>query len=410
MDKYRDMRHIYYDSHRNSKTVQETLDSRYNSEATIRLPFCIGEHPAFVMHNNELSLLISSIYQANLQLERLGHDLPKEAIQQFWGNIMVEEIQQTNEVENVHSTRKEIREAVEEKENAYSKKRFVGMVKKYDMLIIGNEIPLQSCTDLRKLYDEFILDEVERENPENVPDGLIFRKGETGVYSRYDEPIHEGLFPEKKVIETMDQALSFLNDANFDPLIRIAVFHYAFAYVHPFYDGNGRMTRFISSYALSKLFDKSACLRISYVIKANRPAYYKMFKEANDRHGMGELTSFVMQFLKFFKQAIDESYQSLAEKKSHYERYKALLDQAIASRETNAPMKNNALLDQMLQAELFGHPCFSIEMITQLLGCSPKTARKTMEELSPLVYYKTEKRKYWWHINLDYLEQLSQDM
>ena len=272
MEQYRDMRHVYYDSHRNPQTVQQVLESRYNSEATIRLPFCIGEYPAFVMHNNELSLLISSIYQANLQLERIEHALPKEAIQQFWGNIMVEEIQQTNEVENVHSTRKEIREAVQEKENVHSNKRFVGMVKKYDMLITGNAIPMQSCTDIRKLYDEFILDEVKRENHENAPDGLIFRQGKTGVYSQFDVEIHEGLYPEKKIIETMDQALSFLNDANFDPLIRIAVFHYAFAYIHPFYDGNGRMTRFISSYALSKLFDKSACLRISYIIKANRPA------------------------------------------------------------------------------------------------------------------------------------------
>ena len=133
-----------------------------------------------------------------------------------------------------------------------------------------------------------------------------------------------------------------------------------------------------------------------------------MFKEANDRHGMGELTSFVMQFLDFFKQAIMESSQSLAEKKAHYERYKMLLDRAIASRESFAPLKNDVLLDYMLQTELFGHPCFSIEIITQLLGCSPKTARKTMEELSPLVYYKVEKKKYWWHINLDYLDQLSQ--
>lgn len=410
MEKYKDMRHIYYENHGESQSVQQILDSKYNSEATIRLPFSVGKYPAFVMLNNELSLLISSIYQANLRLERLGRSLPSSAIGQFWENTMVEEIQQTNEVENVHSTRKEIREAVQEKENAYSNKRFLGMVKKYDMLITGKEIPLRSCTDIRKLYDEFILDEVMRENPENAPDGLIFRKGKTGVYSQHDIEIHEGLYPEQKIIEAMEQALAFLNDLNVDPLIRISVFHYAFAYIHPFYDGNGRMTRFISSYRLSELFDKSACLRISYFIKANRPAYYRIFKEANDRHSMGEITGFVMQFLTFFKQAIEDSYQSLSEKKSHYERYQKLLNKAIALHPDATPSKRATFLDYMLQTELFGHPIFSIEVITKLLDCSPKTARKTMDACEPLVYYKVEKRKFWWHINLDYLERLSQDM
>jgi Fic family protein len=409
MEKYKDMRHIYYNSSGNSQSIQQTLDSKYNSEATIRLPFSIGKYPAFVMHNNELSLLISSIYQANLRLERLGRDLPGDAIKQFWENTMVEEVQQTNEVENVHSTRKEIREAVQEKENAYSNKRFWGMVKKYDMLIAGKEIPLRSCTDIRKLYDEFILDEVMRENPENAPDGLIFRKGKTGVYSQHDIKIHEGLYPEQRIIEAMEQALAFLNDPSIDPLIQISVFHYAFAYIHPFYDGNGRMTRFISSYKLSELFDKSACLRISYFIKANRPTYYRMFKEANDRHSMGEITGFVMQFLTLFKQAIDDSYQSLSEKKSHYERYKKLLEKAKALHPVATLLKTDILLDCMLQTELFGHPSFSIELITKLLECSPKTARKTMDECEPLVYHKVEKRKFWWHINLDYLEQFSQE-
>ncbi len=30
-------------------------------------------------------------------------------------------------------------------------------------------------------------------------------------------------------------------------LVSIAVFHYLFGYVHPFYDGNGRMARYLSS-------------------------------------------------------------------------------------------------------------------------------------------------------------------
>ena len=62
--------------------------------------------------------------------------------------------------------------------------------------------------------------------------------------------IHSGIYPEEKLNEAMTAALDFLNDDNIDILIRISAFHYLFGYIHPFYDGNGRTSRFISSHLL----------------------------------------------------------------------------------------------------------------------------------------------------------------
>ena len=409
MEKYRDMRHIYFENTGNMEKVKSILHARYHSEAAIRLPFSVGGYPAFLMLNNELVSLLSSVYQANLKLERLVAALPSDAVHQFRVNMMVEEIQQTNEVENVHSTRKEIRDAVQAMNEGRSSKRFDGMVRKYDMLIDEKAIPLRSSIDVRKLYDEFILDEVIRENPENAPDGLIFRKEITSVYSGSDQKLHDGLAPEEKIIEAMEQALSVLNNDSIDLLIRVSLFHYMFAYIHPFYDGNGRMTRFISSYVLSKEFDKSACLRIAFVIKDHRPKYYKMFKEANDKRGMGELTSFVNDFLLFFKQAIEDSYDSLNEKKLRYERYLELLDKAINKQYPDAAQRYRMLLVSMLKTELFGHPRFSIDLIAQILECNPRTARNMLEKCGSLVYHKSEGKKYWWHINLDEVEREAEE-
>jgi len=405
MEKYQDMRHLYYKRVGGKEKMQQLLEERYNSDAAIHIPFSIGQYPAFVMLNRELSMLISSIYQANRKLERLSSTLPDHACLQFWRNMMVEEIQQSNEVENVRSTRKEIREAVQEIELPHSTKRFRGMVRKYDMLIRDKEIPLRTCSDIRKLYDEFVLDEILRENPDNAPDGLLFRQNVVSVYSGHDQEIHRGIVPEQTIIETMEQALGFFNDATVDPLIRIAVFHYAFSYIHPFYDGNGRMTRFISACALSQYFDKSACLRIAYIIKAQRPVYYRIFKDANNKHSMGELTSFVMQFLTFFLQALNDSYSILSEKRDHLHRYKALLAAAIKEHPANISTKGAVLLEIMLQEKLFGFPQYDINYLSSLLDVSAKTARKTMEEYEPLVYHVTEKRKHLWHINLELLER-----
>ncbi len=47
----------------------------------------------------------------------------------------------------------------------------MGLVKKYQKLINGEKIPLSSCNDLRLLFDEIVLNEIEEDEK---PDGEIF--------------------------------------------------------------------------------------------------------------------------------------------------------------------------------------------------------------------------------------------
>ncbi|WP_366520018.1 Fic family protein [Paenibacillus xylanexedens] len=54
--------------------------------------------------------------------------------------------------------------------------------------------------------------------------------------------------PEKDIVVAMGKLLNFMNNHEDIPLmIRVAISHYFYGYVHPFYDGNGRSSRFISS-------------------------------------------------------------------------------------------------------------------------------------------------------------------
>lgn len=73
--------------------------------------------------------------------------------------------------------------------------------------------------------------------------------------------------PEERIISLMQYALELLNDESVPLLVRVSIFHYFFAYIHPFYDGNGRTDRFITSYFLSKHFHPLASLRLSIFIK-----------------------------------------------------------------------------------------------------------------------------------------------
>ena len=52
------------------------------------------------------------------------------------------------------------------------------------------EINLESCEDIRKLYDELGLQEVLEEDLGNKPDGKIFRQGKVYVQDPTGKQIH----------------------------------------------------------------------------------------------------------------------------------------------------------------------------------------------------------------------------
>ncbi|WP_409373627.1 Fic family protein [Ureibacillus thermosphaericus] len=66
------------------------------------------------------------------------------------------------------------------------------------------------------------------------------------------------------MINELEKLLVFMNQPNEVPeIIKVAIGHYFFGYIHPFYDGNGRTSRFISSLYLSKTLGNILALSLS---------------------------------------------------------------------------------------------------------------------------------------------------
>lgn len=131
-------------------------------------------------------------------------------------------------MEGVHSTRKELKEVYEDVVNKNfikKKKRFYGLVNKYNNLINNEHLRILTCDSVRKLYDEIMLVDIINENYENKPAGEIFRKDAVEVISEYDGTIHKGIMPEIEIINYMNERLKILNDQSINIFIRIAVFH-----------------------------------------------------------------------------------------------------------------------------------------------------------------------------------------
>lgn len=378
---------------------ESIYDARFNSEASIKLPIKIHENVGFIFNTNEITKLLVKIYKTINKINLLRTHLPNIAINSYIIKSLKDEIALTNEIEGVRSTRKEIEDAIDSIKNDKNA-RFKGLVDKYFKLISNEIIPLNNCEDIRTIYDALVLPEIEKEN---LPDGILFRKEPVQVVSATQKEKHRGIMPESKIIESLDLCLDFLKNDDIDSLIKISAFHYLFGYIHPFYDGNGRTSRFISSYLIKNELDVLLALKLSYTVKNNINKYYKAFDICNDRKNKGDITFFVVTFLELLSQASDDLYTKIADLNDQLNYYNNIINTLVNEKVLND--KQAKCIFILCQNRLFDDTYMNMNTLTELLEKSDTTTRKILKSLESknLLVKSRNKNQYLYSANLDSL-------
>ena len=136
-------------------------------------------------------------------------------------------------------------------------------VKENGMLTTNMIVDIQGCIEnnragIRKLPGTVLLNEATGETVYIPPSG------------------------EAQIFDLMSNLEKYMNEDSdgIDPLIKLAVIHYQFESIHPFYDGNGRTGRIINILylVLMGLLDSPILYLSSYIIR-NKSAYYKLLQE-----------------------------------------------------------------------------------------------------------------------------------
>lgn len=378
---------------------ESIYDARFNSEASIKLPIKIHENVGFIFNTNEITKLLVKIYKTINKINLLRTHLPNIAINSYIIKSLKDEIALTNEIEGVRSTRKEIEDAIDSIKNDKSA-RFKGLVDKYFKLISNEIIPLNNCEDIRTIYDALVLPEIEKEN---LPDGILFRKEPVQVVSATQKEKHRGIMPESKIIESLDLCLDFLKSDDIDSLTKISAFHYLFGYIHPFYDGNGRTSRFITSYLIKNELDVLLALKLSYTVKNNINKYYKAFDVCNDRKNKGDITFFVVTFLELLSQASDDLYTKIADLNDQLNYYNNIINMLVNEKVLND--KQAKCIFILCQNRLFDDTYMNMNTLTELLEKSDTTTRKILKSLESknLLVKSRNKNQYLYSANLDSL-------
>ena len=374
------------------------FDKRFNADSTMHFDIAINNSQAFFCFEIPLFNKLITIQQKNSELNNLFNALPPIAARQYIRNSLVIDVKKTNEIEGVFSSRKEIFELTEDLKKRESNK-IGSIVNKYLLLLKGDsEKNVRTCQNIRKIYDDLFLSNAQSLiDPDKLPDGDLFRKGDVGVYDLgSDKPIHKGVYPEEKIKSYLNEGLKILNDKGINVFVRIALFHYIFEYTHPFYDGNGRIGRYLISLFFKNEISNIFAFRVSAGINNFKKQYYKAFKETEDVLNKGDLTLFVYEFLDILDKTYDDCIDYAKNKKQLLkDRFESL------KKKFNDLSKNEEnVLYVLTQASIFSDFGITIKEIIDSLKISLRTVRRCLEILKSKKILKEERHSRYIFYNL----------
>lgn len=301
----------YY--YRYPETHEKEYLRRQNSTATIKFDLSIktkfGEvYELFGVLHPDMMLKSEKFFSECLARSKRGGVIQAGKVKEFYFNqLMYEELKSTNEIEGVSSTKQDY---VSASFSMNKNSRFYFITNKYMKLINEGSDHFTDVSDFRLIYDQLMTNEIKEDL---LPDGSLFRKKEVFVFKGdgSTNPVHSPFKTEDLIIEHLDHLINFINNDDIPLIVKIAVAHYYFEYIHPFYDGNGRLGRYIASSMLYDI-DEMVALKLSSIIKNNMKRYLDSFVITSGGFNKGEATSFIDFFLDMVLEASAEIDNDIA--------------------------------------------------------------------------------------------------
>lgn len=386
------MRHIHKLFHEyRTSDFERVCKERFNYDSAIHFGLHIKPmdqpniYEMYYVPSNKMLSMVSELYLISREFNYTFDNLPKVAQKQFINECIVEELYNTNELEGIRSTREEIARSTRDVIfNKKSKKRFESMIKSYIRLLNNDyEFP-KTPKEIRKIYDDITNGEIDQQE---LPDGEVFRKEITFILKKSGsgKVVHQGITPESEIINLIDKLLRFMNDdhSEIPNIVKVAVGHYYFGYIHPFYDGNGRTSRFISSMYLSKDLGNISTLSLSRGCNKYRTKYLEAFEITNSIRSRGEMNSFIETFLEITIEALKQMNTELKEKSQ-------LLDMALKKLESEPKLKNMTknhgdIMFVLAQNHFFDSSNgLTVGVLADIIDKSEVTIRKIVRDLLAL--------------------------
>lgn len=173
------------------------------------------------------------------------------------------------------------------------------------------------------------------------------------------------------IANLMDNLVKFINDnelSESDALVKMAIIHFQFESIHPFYDGNGRTGRIINIlYLILQNMLNLPILYLSRYIIRNKQTYYQKLQAVRDAN---EWESWILFMLDGIEQTAQETILLIQKIRDLMQTYKHRI------------RSKHKFYSQDLLNNLFKHPYTKIEFIENDLKVNRITASKYLNELT----------------------------
>jgi Fic family protein len=181
--------------------------------------------------------------------------------------------------------------------------------------------------------------------------------------------------------ELMDNLEKYINDGTSDtcdPLVKMAIIHYQFESIHPFYDGNGRTGRIVNILylILNGLLDLPVLYLSSYIIRT-KSDYYRLLGAVRTEDAWED---WILYLLEGIRQTSLESVRLI-------EGITALIQETKTELRTELPR----IYSKDLLELLFRHPYTKIGFLVDELGITRKTAGLYLREIEEIGILKSVK-------------------
>ncbi|OFL46273.1 cell filamentation protein Fic [Nosocomiicoccus sp. HMSC067E10] len=294
----------HYGSYRTDINIHPIQDQRQKLDVSYPVFFSITKT---IFESTETILLNSN------KINFLLNEQPETAKKAYITKLIINELQSTNEKENIRSTKEDIADAIYSVDVNKKNKKFLGLVKQYTSLQKVNGERFENVKDFRTAYDKLLINEID---PEELPDGELFRTSGVGIYDRSTNKwTHRNEFNEAEINLFLKDIIQFNKYYKAPQLLKIVSTHFMFEYLHPFYDGNGRLGRYILAKELIAYLDIITAFTFSYTINRNRGKYDKSFEKATNFHNKGELTLFIDTMLKLIIEGQESAIKDFEDNK-----------------------------------------------------------------------------------------------
>lgn len=174
-----------------------------------------------------------------------------------------------------------------------------------------------------------------------------------------------------EIMRLMSNLERYINESGMqdcDPLIKMAIIHFQFESIHPFYDGNGRTGRIINIlYLILEKLQSLPILYLSNYIIRNKSDYYRFLQKVRDEDLWED---WILFMIKGVEETAKETIELIIKIKSLMLDYKHRL------------RDNYKFYSQDLLNNLFKHPYTKIEFVVNDLGVSRLTAANYLNKLA----------------------------